>query len=144
MPRTVSLAGALSRPVVKAIVDVVRHWKEVAMSNRELAAFGEIIADMASDLRLSPSELRALAAKGRNAANELPFILTALHIDERKLARHYPLVLCDLQRGCTMCAQKRRCNADIGSGVLAKTYKRYCVNTYTLRSLTLDDAVLDC
>jgi hypothetical protein len=127
-----------ARSVTKAVADLVRQWKEVAASARELAAFGQTMANMAEDLGLSPNELRALAAKGADAAKELPCLLEALRISIQKLAEKEPLVLRDLQRVCTMCDHKRECDRDIAAGTLATNYERYCTNFDTVRALKMD------
>jgi hypothetical protein len=118
-----------------AIANLVKQWKEVAASARELAAFGDAVANLAEDLHLSPAELRALATRGADAAKELPCLLDALRISIQALAEKEPLVLRDLQRVCTMCDQKRVCNRDIVAGTVSTNYEHYCANADTIRAL---------
>ena len=124
--------------VTAAVANLVKQWKEVAASARELAAFGDAITSIAEDLKLSPSELRALASKGADAAKELPCLLDALRISIRALADREPLVLRDLQRVCTMCNQKRLCNREVLSGTASANYRHYCPNAGTLDALNCD------
>lgn len=124
--------------VAAAVANLVKQWKEVAASARELAAFGDAIASIAEDLKLSPAELRALASKGADAAKELPCLLDALRISIQTLADREPLVLRDLQRVCTMCDQKRLCNREVLAGTASASYRHYCPNTGTLDALNRD------
>jgi hypothetical protein len=121
-----------------AVANLLKQWKEVAASARELAAFGDTMANMAQDLGLSPAELRALATKGADAAKELPCLLDALRISIQALAEKEPLVLRDLQRVCTMCDQKVVCNRDIAAGTVSTNYEHYCANADTIEALKLD------
>jgi len=126
--------------VAATVANLVKQWKEVAASARELAALGDALTKMAADLRLSPSELRALASEGTDAAKELPCLLDALRISIQQLAEKEPLVLLDLQRVCMMCDQKRICNHDILTGIVSTNYKHYCPNGYTIDALNRDPA----
>jgi hypothetical protein len=92
----------------------------------------------ARDLGLSPAELHALAAKGSNAAKELPCLLDALRINIQALTEKEPLVPRDLQRVCSLCDQKRACDRDIAAGTLATNHTRYCANADTVSALKLD------
>ena len=121
-----------------AAADVVRQWKEVAASARELAAFGDTMANIAHDLGLSPNELRSLASRGPGAAKEMPKLLEALHISIARIAERDPLVLRDLQRVCSLCDSKRRCHGDIAAGTLAEHYQDYCPNAQTMEALASD------
>jgi uncharacterized Fe-S radical SAM superfamily protein PflX len=128
----------IQSPVKKTVAALVRQWKEVATSVHELAAFGQMMENMTQDLRLSPAELRALAAMGTNAAKQLPCFLEALRINIQTLAEQEPLVLRDLQRVCTLCDHKCGCDRDIAAGALATHYQSYCANADTVRALKLD------
>jgi hypothetical protein len=92
----------------------------------------------ARDLGLSPAELHALAAKGSNAAKELPCLLDALRINIQALTEKEPLVPRDLQRVCSLCDQKRACDRDIAAGTLATNHTRYCANADTVSAFKLD------
>jgi hypothetical protein len=94
--------------------------------------------NIAQDLRLSPAELRALTAKGTNAAKQLPCLLEALRINIQTLAEQEPSVLRDLQRVCTLCDHKRECDLYLATGALATHCQSYCANADTVRALKLD------
>jgi hypothetical protein len=124
--------------VMNSVADAVRRWKEVAASARELADFSQTMATITEDLRLTPTELRTLVAKGADAAKELPCLLDALQISLQKIKEIDPMVLRDLQRVCTLCDHKHPCDRDIAAGTLAKNYDNYCPNAYTVKALKRD------
>lgn len=125
-------------PGKQVVAELVRRWKELAANVRELAALDQMMENMGQDLGLSSAELRALAAKGSNAAKELACLLKTLRIDFQVLAQNEPLVLRDLQRLCALCDHKRECNRDIAVGALAARYQNYCPNADTVRALKLE------
>ena len=90
---------------------------------------------IASDLRVSSSDLDTLVRQGPHAADELPKLLKAIGIDEADLARTQPLVLRDMERVCAMCHHKRQCDRDLDAGTSAEHYKGYCRNASTIELL---------
>lgn len=123
-------------PTVTRVVDTFGDWLKHRRELREMrdmdaANFGQI----ASDLRMSSADLEALVRQGPHAADELPKMLTALGIDLEDLARTEPLVLRDMERVCSMCISKRRCDRDLASGTAAAHYEEYCANSPTIDGL---------
>jgi hypothetical protein len=90
---------------------------------------------IATDLRVSPSELDELVRQGPDASDELPKLLQALGIDQADLARTQPLVLRDMERVCALCLHKRRCDDDLAAGASAAHYDEYCLNAPTIEAL---------
>jgi uncharacterized protein DUF6455 len=123
-------------PIVSRMIDVFGEWLKHRRELRELreidaANFGQI----ASDLRLSSADLEALVRQGPHAADELPKMLTALGIDQDDLARTEPLVLRDMERVCSLCIHKHRCDRDLAAGTAAAHYPEYCGNADTIEGL---------
>ena len=123
-------------PVVSRMIDVFGEWLKHRRELREMreidaANFGQI----ASDLRMSPADLEALVRQGPHAADELPKMLTALGLDQNDLARTEPLVLRDMERVCSLCIHKRRCDRDLAAGTAAAHYGDYCANAPTIDGL---------
>ncbi|MEH2530905.1 hypothetical protein V1277_002718 [Bradyrhizobium sp. AZCC 1588] len=123
-------------PTVSRMVDIFGEWLKHRRELREMreldaANFGQI----ASDLRMSSADLEALVRQGPHAADELPKMLTALGVDQADLARTEPLVLRDMERVCSMCIQKRRCDRDLAAGTAAAHYQEYCGNADTIDGL---------
>lgn len=120
---------------LKALTNLLGRWRSAAAAWRELAALGPEMDVVAKDLGLTSRELRALAAKGVGAAKELTCVLEALGIDQDVVVRHDPVVLRDLQRVCTLCEHKKKCNDDLDAGTIAQNYSGYCPNANTLQAL---------
>ena len=123
-------------PTVTRMIDLFGEWLKHRRELREMrdidaANFGQI----ASDLRISSADLEALVRQGPHAADELPKMLTALGVDKDDLARSEPLVLRDMERVCSMCINKRRCDRDLAAGTAAAHYEEYCGNADTIDGL---------
>ena len=123
-------------PTVSRMVDIFGEWLK---HRRELREMREMDAanfnQIASDLRMSSADLEALVRQGPHAADELPKMLTALGIDQHDLARSEPLVLRDMERVCSMCIHKRKCDKDLAAGTAAAHYEEYCANAPTIDGL---------
>jgi hypothetical protein len=65
-------------------------------------------------------------------ANELPYTLTALGIDEAALRRAEPALLRDMECVCSFCTHKRRCHQELAAGTAATNYVEYCENAETI------------
>jgi hypothetical protein len=120
---------------LKAVANLLWRGRRAAAASRELATLGTEMEVVAKDLGLTSRELRALAAKGAGAAKELTCVLEVLGIDQHVVVRHDPLVLRDLQRVCTLCEHKKKCNHDLDAGTIAQNYSGYCPNASTLQAL---------
>jgi len=123
-------------PIVSHMIDVFGDWLK---HRRELRELREVDAaylwQIASDLRMSSADLEALVRQGPHSADELPKMLTALGIDQNDLARTEPLVLRDMERVCSLCIHKRRCDHDLAAGAAAAHYAEYCGNAGTIEGL---------
>jgi hypothetical protein len=112
--------------------DWLRHRRELSEMRRlDRTEFDRI----ASDLRVSPSDLEELVRQGPHAADELPKLLKALGIEESDLASVHPLVLRDMERICAICQQKGQCDRDLEAGTSAEHYQGYCPNAAAIEQL---------
>jgi len=134
MPHTLDRtdAGLLTRAA---------HWLrtrgEAWAACRELDNCGEA-ARLAADVGIPLADLRAIALKGPDAANELVAMLDALGIDPDALDRFRPAIMRDLQHHCCLCDSKAECRDDLASGRAADTFRDYCANAPTLETLKKD------
>ena len=123
-------------PAVNRMVDIFGEWLK---HRRELREMRELDAanfsQIASDLRMSSNDLEALVRQGPHAADELPKMLAALGIDLADLKRTEPFVLRDMERVCSHCSHKRRCDRDLADGTSAAHYEEYCANASTIDGL---------
>jgi hypothetical protein len=90
---------------------------------------------IARDLGASPTELREFARKGSGAADLLQKMLIALKVDPDSFTMSELGVMRDLQRLCTMCAEKKRCARELADGTAAEHFHEFCPNAQTLDAL---------
>jgi hypothetical protein len=104
----------------------------------ELQNCGDQVGHVARDVGLTSHELYALAAKRPDAADQLKQRLAALHIDRAAVLETDPMVMRDLERVCTICGSKRRCDRDLARHPDDPVWRTYCPNTQTLEALEPD------
>ena len=97
---------------------------------------GELdIERIARDVRMSPTELRAVAKQGPEAAKLLLERMAVLDLDPVEVAQVGPQTFRDLQRVCSLCESKRRCMRDLSHDAAAPQWQDYCPNAQTLMAL---------
>ena len=117
------------------VLDLFGDWLK---QRRELNELMEFAADpgelgrVARELNVTPADLEMLVRQGSHGANELPYTLTALGIDEAALWRAEPALLRDMERVCSLCTHKRRCHQELAAGTAATNYVEYCENSDTI------------
>jgi hypothetical protein len=122
--------------LVGRVVDIFGEWLKHRRELREMREMDAAnLGQIASELRMTSADLEALVRQGPHAADELPKMLTALGIDQDRLARTEPLVLRDMERVCALCSHKRRCDRDLAAGTAAAHYEEYCANAPTIDGL---------
>ena len=128
-----------AQTAVQKLIDTFADWLKHRRELNELYGMNRSDLDrIASDLRISSTDLDELVRHGPHAADELPKLLKALRIDEAALSRAKPLVLRDMERVCALCLHKRRCDEDLVAGTSPEHYQEYCLNAPTIE--TLDQA----
>jgi transcriptional regulator with XRE-family HTH domain len=122
-------AQSKSFPSLGMLVNTFHDWLKHRRELNELRQLNTVEFDrIASELRVSPTDLNELVRQGPHAADELPKMLKVLGIDEEALARTQPLVLRDMERVCALCAHKGDCDRDLAAGTAAEHYTGYCLN----------------
>jgi transcriptional regulator with XRE-family HTH domain len=123
---------------VTKVIDLFGDWLK---QRRELNEMMQFAADpgelerVARDLNVTPADLGRLVRQGSQSANELPYILTALGIDETALRRAEPALLRDMERVCSFCTHKRQCHQELAAGTAATNYVEYCENADAIDTL---------
>jgi hypothetical protein len=119
---------------------VARWWRGWKAARADMASLDRCGADeterMAHDIGVSVPELRALAGKWPDSADLLNRRLAALALDPATIKRIEPQVLTDLQRVCTMCRSKRKCEHDMAGDADDPVWRQYCPNVVTLDALS--------
>ena len=121
--------------MVGRLADWWQDLRAARMRLRELQQYGDSLEHIARDVGLSSSDLYAMAAKPPDAADQHKQRLAALDIDRASLLRRHPLVARDLERVCSLCGQKRRCERDLASHPNDPVWRTYCPNAQTLDAL---------
>jgi uncharacterized protein YjiS (DUF1127 family) len=121
--------------MVGRLADRWHDWRAARMRLRELQRCGDHLGHIARDVGLSRSDLYAMAAKPPDAADQHKQRLAALDIDRETLLHSDPRVVRDLERVCSLCGQKRRCERDLASHPNDPVWRTYCPNTQTLDAL---------
>ena len=123
-------------PIVQDLIDSFASWLKHRRELNEMRQLDRADFDrIASDLRISPDDLEELVRHGKHSADELPVMLEQLGISADGLGRAQPLLLRDMERVCSLCAHKTRCDRDLADGTAAENYHGYCANASTLESL---------
>jgi hypothetical protein len=118
---------------------IARRWREWRARRADQAALSGFDAQererIAHDMGLDGAELRALAAQRGDAADLLPRRMGALGLDPTETARQEPAVLRDMQRLCSFCQSKGRCEHDLDLAARNPVWEKYCPNVGTLKDL---------
>jgi hypothetical protein len=138
MERAMTTTQREPYPLVTKVIDMFGDWLKQRRELNELmeyeAEFGEL-ERVARDFNVTPADLERLVRQGPQSANELPYMLTALDIDEAALRRAEPALLRDMERVCSFCTHKRQCHQGFAAGTAATNYVEYCGNADTIDTL---------
>ncbi len=128
-------AHAAVESVLGAIADWVNHYRGVRQDDAFWSCNRDQVQQVAKDLGITAHDLREVAERGPHAADLLEKLLVALDIDPAALARSNPATLRDLQRLCSACGNKGRCERELVKGSAAAQFRKYCPNAFTLDAL---------
>jgi hypothetical protein len=130
-------SAAKTYPAVNSIIAVFRGWvryrKLIRQCRQRLEACDtNEIARIARDVGLSSSDLRHMAELAPDAAQQLLDRLAVLHLDADILAKREPSTMRDMQRLCSSCVSKKRCQLDLMLVPNDPAWRQYCPNAGTL------------
>jgi len=130
-----------AKSFVAAFRDWMRHRRLIRQCDARLAACdNDEIARIAHDVGLSSSDLRQMAKRGPDAAQQLLDRMAALHLDANAIAKNEPAAMRDMQRLCTNCVDKKRCQRDLVLSPNSPVWHHYCPNADTLDELQREAA----
>jgi hypothetical protein len=78
------------------------------------------------------AELQSFVGKWPDSANLLAQRMAALHIDPIAFRKEYPAVARELEKTCSFCKQKSKCEHDLKTSSTDTNWQRYCPNATTL------------
>jgi hypothetical protein len=118
--------------------DIVEWWRRLRSRRHCLAELDRFPAGLellARDVNLSPWDLRAVAAKWPDGDDLLGRRLRTLQLDPELISSAQSYGLRDLERVCTLCGSKRRCERDLVRNAGSADWRDYCLNVATLDAL---------
>jgi hypothetical protein len=122
--------------VLDGIADWVKTYRHAVDAKSEFAHCDpDEVKAIASDLGMTPSDLRTLASQGPEAAALLKRMLVALKVDPTILDKLDPRITRDLQRSCITCGEKRRCRHELAAGTAVGNMREFCPNALTLQDI---------
>src|SRR5262245_979147 len=108
-----------------------REWSRRCTRLGELESCGPAeVEHIARNLGMSRGELSVLAGKWPDAAD-----LLSRRLKQVNLAAVEPQVLRDLERVCTLCGSKRKCEYDLSTHPSNPVWTEYCPNAPTIGAL---------
>ena len=126
-------------PIFDSMIAAFRDWVRNGKLNLRLDECDSYeVARMARDVGLSPNELRRMSKLKPDAAKLLLDRMAALRLDPGTLTKNDPSTMRDLQRLCSNCAGKKRCERDLVSHRDNPVWRQYCPNAGTLEALQFE------
>jgi hypothetical protein len=122
-----------SQGALEALLSRVRDWWR--RHNEFSSLDPKELERVAAELGMSSGTLEDLVARGPDAAVHLFERLAALGLSQTEVERAAQGVLRDLQRTCTCCDEKGRCEKDLRNDPAGVVWKDYCPNAATLDAL---------
>jgi hypothetical protein len=124
----------------RSVWDRVTSWWDRLQQRRhdlaDLDRCGPEVERIARESGVSVAELRQMAAQDPATAELLRLRLKLAGIDRSTILRSRPAVMRDLERICTLCGSKRRCERDLARGPDDARWKTYCPNAPTIEALS--------
>jgi hypothetical protein len=90
---------------------------------------------IARDVGVSGADFSILAGKWPDAADQLYWRMNEIKLDRAEVTHADPQVMRDLQRVCTVCGSKRRCEHELANNPSDPAWQKYCPNATTLLAL---------
>jgi hypothetical protein len=95
---------------------------------------------IARDVGVSGADLSILAGKWPDAADLLYWRMNEIKLDRMEITQADAQVMRDLQRVCTVCGSKRRCEHGLATNPSDPAWQKYCPNATTLSALATERA----
>jgi hypothetical protein len=95
---------------------------------------------IARDVGVSGADLSILAGKWPDAADLLYRRMNEIKLDRMEITQADAQVIRDLQRVCTVCGSKRRCEHALAKNPSDPAWEKYCPNATTLLALAAERA----
>jgi hypothetical protein len=130
-----TIASDRNRTVRDGVVGWWRRWRQRAASLAELELLSTEAERVARDSGVGVGDLRVLAGKWPDAADLAERRMATLGLDAAQVGETQPAVMRDVQRVCSLCANKRVCEHDLDHSPTNAAWREYCPNEGTLDAL---------
>jgi hypothetical protein len=121
---------------------LAQWWRSWKGRRRTMADFGRCgpaeMERIARDVGVSGADLSILAGKWPDAADLLYWRMNEIKLDRKEITQADPQVMRDLQRVCTVCGSKRRCEHQLAKDPSDPVWQKYCPNATTLSALVAE------
>jgi uncharacterized protein YjiS (DUF1127 family) len=116
-----------------------RNWKGRRRAMADLNCCGSAeVERIARDVGVSGADLAILAGKWPDAGDLLYWRMNEINLDRKEITQAEPEVMRDLQRVCTVCGSKRRCEHELAKNPSDPAWQKYCPNATTLSALAAE------
>jgi hypothetical protein len=116
-----------------SVMQRIGDWFRAGRRRAELSQIDPAeLERVAGELGVSVHELGDLAAEGPGRAEFLHRRLNILRVDAGDIARREPAVMRDMERVCSHCGDRGRCERDLDAGVAGADWQHYCPNAGTI------------
>ena len=119
---------------------LAQWWRDMTAPPLEMEVGRNEAARIAADAGLTVPELDSVRHMGTEAAYPMYRRLASLGLDEQEIVRAEPAVLQDLQRVCSLCADKSECRHELKQDPNDTTWQTYCPNMATFEALEAERA----
>jgi hypothetical protein len=114
----------------------IMQWRENWAQAHELDSLDQGQREaLARDIGIPAQMLQELAARGPNAAAELPRLMQALSLETDGIRQIHTALMRDMSLTCSGCTTAVRCRNDLEHGQSPAHYAEYCPNAETLKEL---------
>jgi len=122
--------------------ETLRHWQASWAQAREFDSLDrEQREALARDMGVPVQILPVLAARGPNAAAELPRLMEALTLKPEQVRQIHAALMRDMSLTCSGCEAGVRCREDLERGAASAQYSEYCPNAEVLQELQAEAVV---
>jgi hypothetical protein len=126
---------------VRRVAHWWRNWNGRRRTSAELNCCSAIeVERIGRDLGVSGAHLSVLAGKWPDAADLLYSRMNEIQLDRIEITQVEPQVMRDLQRVCTVCGSKWKCERELAKNPSNLAWQKYCPNAMTLSALAAERA----
>jgi hypothetical protein len=118
-----------------------RSWNGSRRAMADLDSCGPAEMErIARDVGVSGADLSILAGKWPDATDLLYWRMNEIKLDRMEITHADAQVMRDLQRVCTVCGSKWRCEHELTNNPSDPAWQKYCPNATTLLALAAERA----